>query len=255
MSISMSKLTGSMASYRSDVRIAMLSAVDRRIVSMKPQEVSSTIYGMGRLGVLWKDPLPSAPTVVAVAAVSSMRMMKETPPTIGSRRVDASTTTTTTSSRGSRKSTDTPHPPHPTATATTTRKSNMEITITRQVHNMTEQGLSNVIFGLYLMGAQWHELSHPLRAAIEESMKMKLMQKPPTLLLRSTSSHSQSQQQQHHSLTVLTPYGVSNTLYGLAMIGVNWCNISPGYQKRLETLAADYMPKMNEQGLANTIYS
>ena len=250
----MSKLTGSMASYRSDVRIAMLSAVDRRIVSMKPQEVSSTIYGMGRLGVLWKDPLPSAPTVVAVAAVSSMRMMKETPPTIGSRRVDASTTTTTTTSRGSRKSTDTPHPP-PTATATTTRKSNMEITITRQVHNMTEQGLSNVIFGLYLMGAQWHELSHPLRAAIEESMKMKLMQKPPTLLLRSTSSHSQSQQQQHHSLTVLTPYGVSNTLYGLAMIGVNWCNISPGYQKRLETLAADYMPKMNEQGLANTIYS
>jgi hypothetical protein len=255
----MSKLTGSMASYRSDVRIAMLSAVDRRIVSMKPQEVSSTIYGMGRLGVLWKDPLPSAPTVaattVAVAAVSSMKTMKETPPTIGSRRVGATTTTAATT-RGSRKSTDAPPPPPllPPPTAATTRRSNMEITITRQVHNMTEQGLSNVIFGLHLMGAQWHELSHPLRAAIEESMKMKLMQRPPTLLLRSTSSHSQSQQQ-HHSLTVLTPYGVSNTLYGLAMIGVNWCNISPSYQRRLETLAADYMPKMNEQGLANTIYS
>ena len=198
--------------------------------------------------------------------------------------MDASTTTpttTTTTTRGGRKSIDTAAaaPPALASPNRSRRSSNLEVTITRQVHNMTEQGLSNVIFGLHLMGAQWHELSPSLRAAIEESMKMKLMMKKQSsssssssALLRTTTTTSSSsffqshhqqyqhhpqhhQQHQQHSLTVLTPYGVSNTLYGLAMIGVNWCSISPGYQKQLETLAADYMPKMNEQGLANTIYS
>jgi len=236
----MSKLTGSMASYRCDVRDAMLYAVDRRIINMKPQEVSSTIYGLGRLGVAWKDPIPPPPSPLPSTAMKKETVATGPSPSPTIRRKDGSTTMT---SRGSRKNADIPPVP--------ATRSNMEVAITRHVHNMTEQGLSNVIYGLHLMGAQWHELAYSLRAAIEESMKLKLMQKPPAFLRASFSSSSQSQ----NALTILTPYGVSNTLYGLAMIGVNWCNISPGYQKRLETLAADYMPKMNEQGLANTIYS
>ena len=51
--------------------------------------------------------------------------------------------------------------------------SNIERSIFYQGSNMTEQGLSNIIYGMALMGAKWHELSPKLRQEIEQAMCMK----------------------------------------------------------------------------------
>ncbi len=55
----------------------------------------------------------------------------------------------------------------------------------------------------------------------------------------------------------MTPQGVSNTLYGLSLMRVDWSSIllSDDHRNRIQDAIVTISQVMNEQEIANTIYS
>jgi len=76
-----------------------------------------------------------------------------------------------------------------------------------------------------------------------------------------TSLMEQTQQTVLDSITrridYMTPQGVSNTLYGLSLMRVDWNSIllSDDHRNRIQNAIVTISQVMNEQEIANTIYS
>ena len=85
------------------------------------------------------------------------------------------------------------------------------------------------------MGVQWLALPESTRSGIEQAVQ--------------------------HRLPTMIPQGLSNTIYGLAIMGAQWSDLSPPLQIRLQHSIVDCLgraslaPESYRQVVANVIYS
>lgn len=94
---------------------------------------------------------------------------------------------------------------------------------------VNEQALSNAIFGLAKMGAQWSRFPPALQMSLSKALKRRL--------------------------ETMTTYGLCNTLRGLVTIGFSWKNAGPMdlHRLRLQQSIATAMNSMSERGVADTL--
>ena len=182
-------------SLRPDLLRQLLRAVLLVAPSMQPQALANTMHGLGRLGAAWKELLASEAALQGPASAGAPR--RQDPLSLKSVPVSL-----------------------PLCSI-----------VAQRLDCMTEQGLSNTIYGLAQMGARWLDLPAQLQASIEASIRLE------------------------SRLRDLTPLGTSNTLYALALLGVDWLNISPAFRSCLERNARRLLHKMNELGVTKTLYS
>jgi len=252
----------------SSVRACLIDAMQSSINHMKEQEASNTISGLGRLGVSWNslhltlrtslgdafaDSLPvlgpkglamsvhglgrmaanisSLPSsfreniMVAICNISSVINAQEVANIlyglgkIGSRFADSSTSTL----------------PADRRYVTQCAKTQLLKALTRVAPKMGAQGISNSLWGLMLMHAQWRNLAYTQRQVILQTLSRELC-------------HMDEQQ-------------VGNTVYSLGALGLTWKELKIGEAAKGEGKLEDdlvfalqeKLPHMTPSGVVMTL--
>lgn len=228
---------------------SFLRSADGRYIA---QQVSNAIYGFAKLGVSYQEIPTNLLKKIEDTLIHLMPYMNEQ---------EVSNTVYSHGIMGcSWLNEDKDNTDNSNTCMTLPLKEVLRSNIIRSIGSMVPQGVSNTLYGMSLMGANWEEMGVDYQYGVLEAVIRSLGTPRYGEEQNNNQGHNRNNYNRQTGNTSnrygsnVSPQAVANIIYSLGVCGASWQSFPPQVKSAIRQGLVDYGNELSSQEISNVIY-